>query len=221
MACAPRWRCYLGVQRSSRLPIATLTLVSQPGDFVGGDIIGNTYGAGGIVTGSDMSGDETLTLTYPAENLYLFGGAGDDLRGAGTPSRVSFDFVGGATFFVELTFQTDELGVPMQPGIYANAEEVNFDVSPGHPGLYVYGHSGCSTITGEFDVTDASFLPDDTVSSFSASFEQHCEGETPALFGTFTYNANAPTPVPEPAGYSLVGIGIVALVLRRFERHLS
>jgi hypothetical protein len=90
-------------------PIATLTLVSQPGDFVGGDIIGNTYGAGGIVTGSDMSGDETLTLTYPAENLYLFGGAGDDLRGAGTPSRVSFDFVGGATFFVELTFQTDEL----------------------------------------------------------------------------------------------------------------
>jgi hypothetical protein len=104
----------------------------------------------------------------------------------------------------------------MQPGIYANAEEVNFDVSPGHPGLYVYGHSGCSTITGEFDVTDASFLPDDTVSSFSASFEQHCEGETPALFGTFTYNANPPTPIPEPAGYWLVGIGIVALVLRRF-----
>src|SRR5205807_1408426 len=44
-----------------------------------------------------------------------------------------------------------------------------------------------------FTITDATFAGN-TIQSFAASFEQHCEGQPPALFGTFTYNANVPVP---------------------------
>ena len=53
------------------------------------------------------------------------------------------------------------------------------------------------------------FGADNSIQSFAASFEQHCEGQIPALFGTFTYNA-----VPEPSTLSLFAcvavVGILA-----------
>ena len=42
---------------------------------------------------------------------------------------------------------------------------------------------GCSTITGRFDVLDVSFGAKGVIQSFHATWEQHCEGFTPALFG--------------------------------------
>jgi hypothetical protein len=181
-------------------PIATLTLQSQPGDFIG---------QGG-----------TSDITYLPTNGFFFPEVRRTLPD-GAPAELLFDLgrvTGDATnTFTLLFFGTDALGIPIQPGIYTNAERADF-ASPGHPGLDVsFQNRGCNTDTGSFVVTDATFgvgpppFFSPTISSFSASFEQHCEGAAPALFGTFTYNANAQTEVLEPGGYSLVGIGMIGL----------
>jgi hypothetical protein len=163
-------------------------------------------------------------LTYPGTN-------GDPLGASimgflrGLPSLVDFgmgSFTPAANTLAFLSFSTDALGIPMQPGTYTNAQRDSS--SPGPPGLQVsFQNRGCNTISGSFVVTDFSFVGpplNETITSFSASFEQHCEGETPALFGTFTYNANGATPVPEPVGYALVGIGVLGLIFRRLRRHV-
>jgi len=185
-------------------PIATLTLHSQPGDMVGAEIIADSCWP-------NVCGGEDLFVTYPSSQLGYFNlSAGDHLH---APRALSFTLSSLSTpLSVQLNFQTDQLGIPIQPGVYMNAVSA-FTPMMGHPGLYVFGHNGCSTITGGFVITDATFLPDNTLSSFSSSFEQHCEGVTPALFGTFTYNANA-TEVPEPASYSFAVIGTVCLLFR-------
>ena len=56
------------------------------------------------------------------------------------------------------------------------------------------------------------------IQSFSASFEQHCEGAEPALFGTFTFQA-----IPEPSTLSLLvllSLGAIGVLARRFS-HFS
>ena len=53
--------------------------------------------------------------------------------------------------------------------------------------------------------------PFSSLSPFSSS-----EGATPALFGTFTYNATSV--VPEPTSAALVGMGGLLLTRRRDRR---
>jgi hypothetical protein len=179
--------------------IATLTLQSQPGDFIGqGGTFNEVY---------PQQGDENPVIT-PSLGP----------RVDGLPAWVFFS-LGGTSNVTDLyaivNIATNELGVPLEPGTYLNAQRT-FDATPGHPGLYIAFESrGCDSVTGSFTITDAVYAIDGTVSSLAFSFEQHCEGETPALFGTFTYNANGATPVPEPAGYALVGIGVLGLIFRR------
>jgi len=121
----------------------------------------------------------------------------------GSPAELAF-LLGGDQSITDILATvivgTEELGIPLKPGIYLDAQRDPFEAS-GHPGLSIeFDHNGCNVLTGEFTVTDASFAANNTASSFAFSFEQHCNDATPALFGTFTYNANA-TEVPEPAGY--------------------
>jgi hypothetical protein len=60
----------------------------------------------------------------------------------------------------------------------------------GTPGLSVYGAGrGCNTLTGNFNVLQANYDTAGNVKSFSADFEQHCEGLTPGLFGSLRINA--------------------------------
>lgn len=72
----------------------------------------------------------------------------------------------------------------LTPGEYLNAQRYPFQPS-GVPGLSVYGDSrGCNTLTGNFDVLKATYNKSTgALKSFAANFEQHCEGQTPALFG--------------------------------------
>ena len=183
-------------------PMATLTLQSQPGDPIGG---GGTYAINYPVSGTPVNDQifpqvlQTLPNGSPTEVLIVLGP------------------VTNYTVDASLYFGTQALGIPIQPGTYTNAQRDPFE-SPGHPGLFVaFQNNGCNTLTGSFVITDATFLADNTISSFSASFEQHCDGAIPALFGTITYNANDPTPVPEPAGYSLMGIGLSLSIVRRWR----
>jgi len=68
-------------------------------------------------------------------------------------------------------------------GEYLNAQRYPFQ-SAGIPGLNVDGAGrGCNTLTGNFDVLKAVYSSTGALQVFSANFEQHCEGQTPALFG--------------------------------------
>lgn len=64
------------------------------------------------------------------------------------------------------------------------------------PGLSVSGMGrGCNTLTGSFLVHEIIFGSDNTVESFWATFEQHCEGGTPALTGEIRINQGVVTTV--------------------------
>ncbi|HEX4543994.1 MAG TPA: Calx-beta domain-containing protein [Candidatus Acidoferrum sp.] len=61
----------------------------------------------------------------------------------------------------------------------------------GFPGLAVSGAGrGCNTLTGRFDVLNASYAANGDVLSFATDFEQHCEGLSPTLFGSIRINSN-------------------------------
>ncbi len=42
---------------------------------------------------------------------------------------------------------------------------------------------GCNTLTGRFEVLEAVFGPLGYIERFHATFEEHCEGASPAVFG--------------------------------------
>ncbi len=79
---------------------------------------------------------------------------------------------------------TARLGV----GDYENAQRWPFQPA-GTPGLSVDGDArGCNTLTGNFQVLKAGYNTSGILQSFSANFEQHCEGMVPALFGWLRYH---------------------------------
>jgi hypothetical protein len=103
---------------------------------------------------------------------------------------------GGSAWFLDFVAPA---GGVLAPGTYDNATRAGFQ-SAGVPGLSVTGHSrGCNTSTGRFVVHEAQWGPNDTVLKFHASFEQHCEGGTPALRGEFALLLAPPT-LPPPTG---------------------
>jgi len=169
--------------------VAHLTLQSQPGDFIGqGGTFDVTYGAPGQTLSAQ---NRQLTNGLPSELLFVV-----DQNGAGNT-------------FGTLFFGTDQLGIPMQPGTYLNAQRADF-ASPGHPGLDVsWQNRGSNTLTGNFTVTQAVFNAANVLQSFAVSFEQHSEGATPALFGTFTYQ------IPEPATCMLFTTALLVPARRR------
>jgi hypothetical protein len=176
-------------------PIAHLTLQSEAGDFVG---------QGG-----------SFDLTYTPANSDFFLASVVPLSPA--PSFVDFllgTVTGGPDdTFVALSFSTTALNIALAPGLYSDAERALF-ASPGHPGLDVaFQGRGCNSLTGSFTVDEATFSPDgSTINTFSAAFEQHCEGASAALIGTFTFDAGSS--IPEPGVAALVAVALTALSRR-------
>lgn len=83
----------------------------------------------------------------------------------------------------------------LAPGRY---DATRYPFNGSGPGLDVGGNGrGCNTLTGNFTVTDAAFSSDGSVKSFGASFEQHCDGNTPTFTGLFEFRAGDTTsPAP-------------------------
>jgi hypothetical protein len=182
----------LVAQRVHAIPIAHLTLDSEPGDFIGQGL------------------DFDISYT-PINSDFFFPQIRRTIGPADDPAELLFvlgTVTGGIdNTFALLFFGTDGLGIPIQPGFFPDAERADF-ASLGHPGLDVsFQNRGCNTLTGTFTVHDVSFsdraetVTGSPIETFSASFEQHCEGSAPALLGTFTYNAFG---VPEPATFMLL-----------------
>ena len=98
----------------------------------------------------------------------------------------------GSTWW-NLSFAAPQ-GQQLQPGVYEGATRYPFQ-SPTGPGLDVSGDGrGCNTLTGRFDVLEAVYTGSGQIEQFAADFEQHCEGDAPALFGSVRYNATVGFP---------------------------
>jgi hypothetical protein len=75
-----------------------------------------------------------------------------------------------------------QLNKPLDAQVYSDAQRDPFEM-PGHPGLSITGDGrGCNTLTGSFQIEDLT-MTGATVTSFTATFEQHCEGGGAALRG--------------------------------------
>jgi hypothetical protein len=188
----------LGSSQTARAAnIVRLTLQSQTGDFIGqGGSFDLTYTSPPGTISAQIR--RTLPDGSPAEILFVLDGA-----------------PGIANSFALLFFGTDGLGIPIQPGVYTDAQRADFALA-GHPGLDVsFQNRGSNTLTGNFTITDVSFTRDSSgalsLATFDATFEQHSGGATPALFGRIQFNEpfNA---VPEPSSFVLLGIGTLSVL---------
>jgi hypothetical protein len=143
---------------------ASLSFVSDPGDYIGGG--------------------ESRLFTIDTASVSVRGN--QDGRYVGV---TVFPFAGGF-WFVDLAAPE---GARLDPGAYEGAIRYPFQ-APGQPGLSVYGDGrGCNTLTGRFDVLESRFGPGGYVERFHATFEQHCEGGAAALRGEI-FIVNPPPP---------------------------
>jgi len=172
-------------------------LRSEPGDFVG--------------QGQSYFRDLT---TGAFDIVQAFDGQGDGLA-----DYVFLRYLGHVPgTFAHIWFATTQLpGINLTPGFYSDADRAPF-ARPGHPGLdWGLDGRGCNTLTGNFTILGAQFdyagaTP--SLLSFGATFEQHCENAAPALFGTFYYNFDPDTAVPEPSTLSLLVLGCCGVLGR-------
>ena len=109
---------------------------------------------------------------------------------------VAISFNGGPHWW-NLNFAAPN-NAQLVPGVYLDATRWPFQ-SPTAPGLDVSGEGrGCNTLIGRFEVLEAVYTPAGDIERFAATFEQHCEGMTPALLGSVLYNSTLPPPPPPP-----------------------
>jgi HYR domain len=84
-------------------------------------------------------------------------------------------------------------GEPLVEGSYTGA--LRYPFNDGAPGLSVDGDGrGCNTLTGQFDVNEISHASTGELLVFDATFEQHCEGFDPALYGRIRIENPPPPP---------------------------
>jgi VCBS repeat-containing protein len=140
-------------------PVTRLRMVSEPGDFVG----------------------QGLTYDFTPATAAFSGSQNFD-NGA----SLSVDPPAPGDFWF-LDFAAAN-NAPLTPGAYPNAMRFPFQ-DPGHPGFDVSGNGrGSNTLTGQFTVYDAAFSGS-TLTRFAAAFEQHSEGNAPALVGWVMFNS--------------------------------
>lgn len=166
----------LGAVGPASAQVTSLSMTSEPGDYIGG---GQTYfyGAGEGNFGAQVNYAGGVTISFVSGNYDHWW-------------NLSFRAPGGA---------------PLTTGTYLNALRFPFQGDTA-PGLDVSGDGrGCNGLTGSFQVLQIEYGPDNTVTAFNATFEQHCEGMEPALRGEIRFNAQVPL-------YLTVPFNVVALL---------
>jgi hypothetical protein len=169
---------------------ATLTMVSDPGDYIGQGQTWSYDTAAGDVISATTNGN-TVNVAVTGFN--------------GTWWYLDFDAPSGQTLTAGTT--------------YPNATRYPFNGSGPGLAIYGEGR-GCNTLTGSFTVTEAVFAGPDSsyLQDFVATFEQHCEGAEPALRGTLSIH-NPPAPEPLELGFTVAGDGTVSRVTGRATVH--
>lgn len=155
-----------GPASAQTVQTGTLSYTSDPGDYIGG----------GQSASYDTSAGDTLTVSASSDDRVV--GIGVD---------------GANGDWWDLDFAAPQ-GQTLTPGTYTGAVRYPFQ-EPTQPGLSFDGDGrGCNTLTGSFTVQQAVFGPNGYVQEFDATFEQHCEGSTPALHGEVHITNPAPPP---------------------------
>jgi len=180
-----------------------------------------------------------VTQAYAITALYYFSEPGDFI-GQGETVWVTpadgFDFSVSRNFDNGVAFSIDNFNDPTVPfqdrrwwyldlaapfdaeltvGAYEDATRFPFQEESA-PGLDFSGNGrGNNTLTGRFDITEVSYGPGGDVLQFAANFEQHGEGDDPALFGQIRYNSTVAVTLPAISGTVKTAndIDICAMVL--------
>jgi hypothetical protein len=88
-------------------------------------------------------------------------------------------------------------GEPLEPGPYSGAIPV--PASGGSPGLTVGTTSvSCSSMSGSFELRQFERDAFGNIVAFRVFFEQHCDGQAPALRGELAWQATVPVKVDAP-----------------------
>lgn len=140
-------------------PVTRLRMVSEPGDFIGQGLTYD-FNPTNATFSARQNFDNGVSLSVDPPAL-------------------------GEFWFLDFAAANEAL---LSAGIYLDAMRFPFQ-DPGHPGLNVSGNGrGSNTLTGQFTVFDVNFSGS-TVTRFAAAFEQHSEGNTPALIGWVMFNS--------------------------------
>jgi hypothetical protein len=120
-------------------------------------------------------------FTYASTNATFIPGVTE----TGTSANATVKATGGPQWQVLLAAPR---GQPLVPGTYEHATRSGFRAA-GVPGIEVFGDSrGCNTSTGRFVIQSIQFSDGgSSLVHLHATFEQHCEGQTPALFGEIEF----------------------------------
>jgi hypothetical protein len=136
-----------------------LSLNSQPGDYIGGGI------------------QQTFT---PADGTFA-------VQSSNSGVQISFHTANYSSWWY-LDFGPPT-GSKLVKSEYDDAQRYSFH-SPTKPGIDVFGDGrGCNRNAGRFLLSQLTFATDGSVKSLAIDFEQHCEGATPALYGSLRINS--------------------------------
>jgi hypothetical protein len=153
-----------------------LYMNSEPGDYIGGGIE-QLY----------TSDNSTFNASLP--------------QGGGHFSAFVLQGNYDHWWFVDIAATSGE---PLAEGSYIGA--LRYPFNDDAPGLSVDGDGrGCNTLTGQFDVNEISHASTGELLVFDATFEQHCEGFDPALFGRIRIENPPPPPDVTPPTLHLPG----------------
>jgi hypothetical protein len=154
---------------SAQAQVTSLTMVSDPGDYIGGGQFYFYTPADGAFS-AQQNYDQGVSLSFITPNYEHW-------------------------WYLDFAAPNNQ---PLSVGTYTGAVRFPFQAS-NQPGLSVYGDGrGCNTLTGTFQVLEVTYGVANDIVAFDATFEQHCEGATQALRGEIRYNANVVVNVTAP-----------------------
>lgn len=109
-------------------------------------------------------------------------GTADITSQASSDNRLIGVSVNNANHWYTLNLQAPA-GQQLAVGVYNGATRYPFNAAT-EPGLSFTGDGrGCNTLTGTFEILELKFGSSGYIEKLHATWEQHCEGGDPALFG--------------------------------------
>ncbi len=163
--------------------------------------------AGGTVPAMASAVDRSVTLvtdpgywgqTASSHNLYL---PERSTITVGKAKQWLFVVLSGPDIpppYITIAFEAPD-GEVLEPGIYRDVQRRPFR-DPDRPGLEVSGRDlSCNAVNGSFEIKELVKGADDSVERAWIVYEQHCDGETPAVYGEIRVGM----PEEEGAGSSL------------------